>query len=75
MRSVTTIVGILLIIFGIATLGYQGFTYTQREKVAQLGDLQITVDKEKVVYLSPVLGGVSLIAGIVLVLVGRRGGN
>lgn len=75
MRSVTSLLGILLIILGIASLGYQGFTYTKQEKIAQIGSVQITADSQKTVYLSPLLGGLSLVAGVVLVLIGRRGGN
>lgn len=75
MKSVTSIIGIILILLGIISLGYQGFTYTQREKVAQIGSLQITADTEKTVYLPPVLGGAALVVGIVLVVVGRKGGN
>lgn len=75
MKSVTSIIGIILIVLGLISLGYQGFTYTQREKVAQIGSLQITADTERTVYLPPVLGGAALIAGIILVVVGRKGGN
>ena len=71
MRSMISILGIVLIIFGIVTLGYQGFTYTKREKIAQLGDIEVTADQEKAVYFPPAVGGLSLIAGIVLVVVGR----
>jgi hypothetical protein len=72
MKSVASIFGILLILFGLAALGYQSFTYTQREKVAQLGSLQVTADQEKTVYFPPYLGGASLVAGIVLVVIGRK---
>ena len=72
MKSVTTIVGILLIILGIATFAYQGITYTKHEKVAQIGDLQITADTQKTIYFPPIFGGLSLVAGIVLVVVGRK---
>ena len=72
MKSITTLVGIILIIVGIVSLGYQGFTYTQHEKVAQIGDIQVTADTQKTVYFPPILGGASLVAGIILVMVGRR---
>jgi len=75
MKSLVTIVGIILIIAGILALGYQGFTYTQREKVAEIGSLQITADQQKTVSFPPILGGASLVAGIILVVVGRRGGK
>lgn len=72
MKSITSIVGIVLIIFGIVILGYQGFTYTQREQIAQIGELKITADTEKTVYFPPIVGGLALVAGIVLVVVGRK---
>lgn len=72
MKAIYGFVGVLLILFGIVTFAYQGFTYTKREPVAQLGDLKVTKDTEKTVYLSPVLGGLSLVAGIVLVVVSRK---
>ena len=72
MKSLISIIGIILIIFGIATLAYRGITYTTQEKVAQLGDLQITANNEKTVYFPPLLGGLSLAAGVVLVIVGRK---
>jgi uncharacterized membrane protein HdeD (DUF308 family) len=74
MRSFTTLLGIILIILGVLALGYQGFTYNKQEKVAQIGDVKITADKEKTIYFPPILGGAALLAGIVLVVVGRRGG-
>jgi hypothetical protein len=72
MKSILTGVGIVLIVIGILGLAYEGFTYTKHEKVAQLGDIQVTADTEKTVYFSPILGGLSLAAGIVLVVVARR---
>ncbi|CAN5451281.1 hypothetical protein BH10PSE19_BH10PSE19_20230 [soil metagenome] len=72
MKSIMSLIGILLIIFGIVTLAYQGFSYTQQEKVAQIGALQITANTEKTVYFPPILGGSCLVAGIILVIVGRK---
>lgn len=72
MKSTTTMFGIILILVGIVALAYQGFTYTKHEKVAQIGDVQVTADTQKTVYLPPILGGAALVAGIVLVVVGRK---
>lgn len=72
MKSMTTLVGIILIIGGLITLGYQGFSYTQREKILQIGDVQVTADTQKTVYFPPYLGGIALVAGIVLVVVSRN---
>lgn len=73
MRGLVNLIGVLLIIFGIVTLGYQGFTYTTRDKVAEVGNIQVTAEKEKTVYFSPAAGGISLVAGIVLVALSRIG--
>jgi uncharacterized membrane protein len=72
MKPVINIVGILLILFGIVIFAYQGFTYTQQEKIAQIGSLQVTADTEKTIYFPPLLGGLALAVGIVLVVVGRK---
>jgi hypothetical protein len=74
-RAITNIVGIILIIVGVIGLAYQGFTYTTQEKVAQIGDVKLTANKEKTIYFPPILGGASLIAGVVLVAIARRGGG
>ena len=66
------IVGIILIVVGIIALAYGGFTYTKREKVIDAGPLQVSADKEHTVPFPPVLGGLCLAGGIVLVLVGSR---
>lgn len=73
MKSLISFVGILLIIFGIFTLVYKGFNYTSHEKVAEIGSLQVSADKEKSVYLSPTTGGLSIVVGIFLILIGRSG--
>ena len=66
------IVGIILIVFGIIAFSYGGFTNTTREKVIDAGPLQVNADKEHHVPFSPVLGGICLVGGIVLVIVGSR---
>jgi len=67
-----TLLGIVLIVLGALALAYQGFTYTTREKVVDLGPLKITADKEKTILLPPILGRLALAGGIVVVFVGVR---
>jgi hypothetical protein len=67
-----TIIGIALIILGIVALAYRGITYTQREKIVDIGPLQATADREKTIPLPPILGGLSLVGGILLVIVGSK---
>ncbi len=66
------IVGIILIAIGIIALAWGGITYTKREKVIDAGPLQVSADREKTVPFPPVLGGICLVGGIVLVIVGNR---
>ena len=66
------IVGIILIVVGIIALAYGGFTYTKREKVIDAGPLQVSADREKTIPFPPVLGGICLVGGIVLVAIGSR---
>jgi uncharacterized membrane protein len=66
------IVGIILIIIGIIALVYGGFTYTKREKVLDIGPIQATAERQKTIPFPPVLGGICLVGGIVLVVVGSR---
>src|ERR687887_340329 len=67
-----TIVGVLLIVLGVVALAYQGITYTTSEKVVDLGPLKVEAKRERTIPLPPVLGGIALIGGIVLVIVGAR---
>jgi uncharacterized membrane protein YidH (DUF202 family) len=66
------IVGIILIIIGVIALALGGISYTKREKVIDAGPLQVSADKQKTIPLPPVLGGICLVGGIVLVIVGSR---
>ena len=67
-----TLVGIALIILGIIAFAYQGITYTSREKIIDIGPIQATADTQKTIPLSPLLGGLVLAGGIVLVIVGAK---
>ena len=67
-----TLVGIALILLGIVAFAYQGITYTSREKIIDVGPLQASVDTKKTIPLSPLLGGLVLVGGIVLVVVGTK---
>ena len=67
-----TLVGIALILLGIVAFAYQGISYTSREKVVDIGPLQASVDTKKTIPLPPILGGLVLAGGIVLVIVGAK---
>ena len=66
------LIGIVLIVLGVVALAYQGITYTSREKIIDIGPIHATADTKKTIPLSPILGGVALVGGIVLVISGIR---
>lgn len=69
-----TLTGIILIVIGIVAFAYQGITYTTREKVVDIGPIQMTAEKTKTLPLSPLMGAVALVGGIVLLVMGSRKG-
>ena len=66
------IVGIVLIVLGVAAFAYQGFSYTSRETVLDIGPLKATADRKKTVLLPPVVGIAAVAGGVVLLIVGAR---
>jgi len=66
------ILGVVLIVLGVVALAWQGITYTSKEKVVDIGPLKVEAEREKTIPLPPVLGGVAVAAGVVLVVVGSR---
>lgn len=66
------ILGIILVIIGAAMLIFTGFEYVTKETIVDIGPINIEADKTNFVSLSPILGAVLLIGGIVLLVVDRR---
>ena len=67
-----SVIGIVLIVLGLAALVYQGVTYTTRETVIDLGPIHATADRQKTVPLPPVLGVAAVAGGVALMVAGAR---
>lgn len=67
-----TLAGIILIVLGIVAFAYQGITYTTREKVVDIGPIEMTTESTKTFPLPPVVGGIALVGGIVLLVLGNK---
>lgn len=67
-----SLVGIVLVVLGLAALAYQGFTYTTTETIIDVGPIQATAERERTVPLPPVLGIVAVIGGVALLIAGSR---
>jgi drug/metabolite transporter (DMT)-like permease len=63
---------IALIAAGVIALAYQGFTYTTREKVVDVGSIHVMADRTRSIPFSPILGILAIAAGAVLLVAGRR---
>jgi hypothetical protein len=67
-----TVVGILLIVLGIVGFAWGGISYTHQKKDANLGPIQISHKQTSTLPISPILSGISLVAGIGLIVIGAR---
>ena len=65
-------VGIVLVIIGAVMLIWTGFTYTKKEKVVDVGPIEISADKQESVNWPPYLGGVLLVGGIVIIMSAKK---
>ena len=65
-----TWVGILLIVLGGLMLAYQGINYTRDRNVLDVGSVHITAESHQRIPLPPVLGGLAIVGGVVLLVMG-----
>jgi UDP-N-acetylmuramyl pentapeptide phosphotransferase/UDP-N-acetylglucosamine-1-phosphate transferase len=68
----TSLVGILLIVAGALVLAYQGINYTREKKVVDMGPVHVTQESHEHIPLPPILGGLALVGGVVLLVMGAR---
>jgi len=61
-------IGIVLVILGIVGLVYGGITWTRKDKVIDVGPVEVTANKKESIPLPPIAGGIMLAAGLVLLL-------
>ena len=69
-----TIIAIVLIAIGIVSFAYQGITYKTKEKIVDIGSVEVTSEKTKKFPLPPIVGAVALVGGIVLLITDRKKG-
>ena len=67
------IIGVILIVLGIGVLIFQGIRATKKEKVLEVGPIEITRQVERndnwQLYAA---GGIAVAAGLILVIAGRK---
>lgn len=65
-----TIIGAVLIVLGGIVVALQGVSYVRDRQEVSLGPIEFATEERG--FISPVIGGIVVVAGIALVLIGRR---
>ncbi len=65
-------IGVILIILGGLALVYQGFGYTHQEKVLDVGPIHATREEHERISIPPILSGLMLVGGVVVLAFAAR---
>ena len=71
MRALS-VIGILLVLLGLAALMVGGVTFFTTERAVNAGPLQIDVQKPHTIIFNPLVGVVAAVAGVAMILADRR---
>ena len=71
-NKIVAIVGVILIIAGAVALFYRGIPYTSRDVVVDVGPITATAVSDKTWPIPPILGGLAIAGGVVLIVAGAR---
>ena len=66
------IAGIILIVLGVIALAYGGISYTREEEILDIGPVEATAETRETIPLPPILGGLALAGGVVLLIAGSK---
>lgn len=66
-------IGMVLLVLGALALIYGGIAYNRDRTVMEMGSVSITANEHNEVPVPAIVGGVVLLAGIGLLVAGRRG--
>ena len=70
--SAKRIAGLALIVIGLVILVWGGVFWTDRDPLIDAGGLEVTTAEQEGVALSPILGAIALVGGIVLMAMPSR---
>lgn len=66
-------VGMVLVLIGALVLGFEGFGHLARERTADEAPAALRAGRERPVWVQPVLGGIAVVGGLLLLATeGRR---
>jgi len=66
------LIGFVLMIAGLLALVYGGVNYNRERTVVDVGPFKATATEQHNVPLSPIVGGIALVGGMVLVMLPRK---
>jgi hypothetical protein len=66
------IFGVVLLVFGVVALIYQGISYTSHETVIDIGPIHATADRQRTFPLPPIVGLAAVAGGVVLLITGAK---
>ena len=67
-----SLIGIVLIVVGALALAYQGFNYTREKNAVDMGPVHFTSETHEHIALPPILGGLALVGGVILLVAGAK---
>ena len=69
------IAGIVLIVIGLIGFVWGGISWTEEKTIVDLGPIQATAQDRETIPITPVVSGIAVVAGIVLLVIpGRKRG-
>jgi UDP-N-acetylmuramyl pentapeptide phosphotransferase/UDP-N-acetylglucosamine-1-phosphate transferase len=70
--SAARIAGVILIVIGLIGLIWGGISWTEEETLVDIGPIEARAEEQKSIPITPIVGGIALVAGIVLLVVPSR---
>ena len=64
--------GIVLLVVGLIMTVFTGFNVITKEKVVDLGPVEINKEEKTPIFWSPVTGAILAVAGLVVILVSKK---
>jgi hypothetical protein len=65
--------GIVLVVLGIVAIIYGVFGYERQTTILDVGGIKATATERKTVPIAPIIGGMALIGGVLLLVATKRG--
>lgn len=71
-RNEMKTIGFVLMVVGVLALLYGGISYSRQKTIIDVGSFKATATEQKNIPLSPIIGGIALLGGILLIAAQRK---